>query len=104
MIFKQKRCEKAVLKNIVFNFAALSDIEESIYNPLNTARTNIIGNINVAIACIKSKVKKLIFASTIYVHSKQGGFYKVSKQSSNCFWKNFSKVQINYTILRFGTI
>ena len=78
-------------KNIVFNFAALSDIEESIYNPLNTAQINIIGNINVAIACIKSKVKKLIFASTIYVHSKQGGFYKVSKQSSELFLEEFFK-------------
>ena len=105
-ILNKKDVEKAVLKkNIVFNFAALSDIEESIYNPLNTAQINIIGNINVAIAFIKSKVKKLIFASTIYVHSKQGGFYKVSKQSSELFLEEFfQRYKLNYTILRFGTI
>lgn len=105
-ILNKKEVEKAVKKkNIVFNFAALSDIEESIYNPLNTAKINIIGNINVAIACNKNKVKKLIFASTIYVHSKQGGFYKVSKQSSELFLEEFfQRYKLNYTILRFGTI
>ena len=91
--------------DVVFNFAALSDIEESIQNPISAADINIIGNINIALACIKYKVKKLIFASTIYVHSNQGGFYKVSKQSSELFLEEFSKrFQLKYTTLRFGTI
>ena len=91
--------------DVIFNFAALSDIEESIQNPISAADINIIGNINIALACIKYKVKKLIFASTIYVHSNQGGFYKVSKQSSELFLEEFSKrFQLKYTTLRFGTI
>ena len=91
--------------DVVFNFAALSDIEESIHNPISAANINILGNINIALACIKNKIKKLIFASTIYVHSNQGGFYKVSKQSSELFLEEFSKrFHLKYTILRFGTI
>jgi UDP-glucose 4-epimerase len=92
-------------KDVVFNFAALSDIEESIQNPVGAANINIIGNMNIALACIKNKVKKLIFASTIYVHSDQGGFYKVSKQSSELFLEEFYKrFKLRYTTLRFGTI
>ena len=91
--------------DVVFNFAALSDIEESIQNPISAADINIIGNINIALACIKYKVKKLIFASTIYVHSNQGGFYKVSKQSSELFLEEYYKrKKLPYSILRFGTI
>ena len=105
-ILNKKRVDKAVAgQDIVFNFAAVSDIEESIKNPLDSAKINIIGNINVALACVKKKVKKLIFASTIYVHSSQGGFYKVSKKSSEMFLEEFFKrYKLKYTILRFGTI
>ena len=60
---------------------------------------------NVASACVESKIKKLIFASTIYVHSSQGGFYRVSKQSSELFLEEYYKRnKLNYTVLRFGTI
>lgn len=105
-ILNSTSVDKAVKKkDIVFNFAAITDIEESISNPLDTAKINIIGNVNIALACIKQNVKKLIFASTIYVHSSQGGFYKVSKQSSELFLEEFYKRnKLKYTVLRFGTI
>ncbi len=105
-ILNYKKIKKVVKnKDIVFNFAAISDIEESIKKPLLTAKVNILGNINIASASIESNVKKLIFASTIYVHSSQGGFYSVSKKSSEFFLEEFYKRnKLNYTVLRFGTI
>jgi UDP-glucose 4-epimerase len=105
-ILNSKSLDKAVKKkDIVFNFAAITDIEESISNPLDTAKINIIGNINIALSCIKQNIKKMIFASTIYVHSSQGGFYKVSKQSAELFLEEFYKRnKLKYTVLRFGTI
>ena len=59
-----------------------------------------------AIECaLKNNIKKYIFASTIYVHSSQGGFYKVSKQSSELFIEEYYKRRkLPYTILRFGTV
>ena len=105
-ILNKNLVDKAIKnKDIVFNFAAITDIEASINNPLDTAKINIIGNINIALSCIKQKAKKLIFASTIYVHSSQGGFYKVSKQSSELYLEEFYKRNnLKYTVLRFGTI
>ena len=70
LMFKALNKGKAVYveKPLALDLQSITDIEESIYNPLNTAKINIIGNINIAIACIKNKVKKLIFASTIYFY------------------------------------
>jgi len=91
--------------DVVYNFAAISDIEQSIREPLKTAEINILGNFNILLSCIKYKVKKFIFASTIYVHSSQGSFYRASKQSSELFIEEFRKrFGLNYTILRFGTV
>ena len=60
---------------------------------------------NATECALKNNIKKYIFASTIYVHSSQGGFYKVSKQSSELFIEEYYKRRkLPYTILRFGTV
>ena len=52
-----------------------------------------------------NKVKKYILASSIYANSSQGGFYRVSKQSSELMTAEYSKVfNLSFTILRFGSI
>jgi len=101
-----KKLDKAIKnKDIVYNYAAISDIEESIRKPLETIKTNILGNTLVLDLCVKHSVKKFIFGSTIYVHSSQGSFYKVSKQASELIIDEYKKkFKLNYTILRFGTI
>ncbi len=42
-----------------------------------TLETNIIGTQNVLEAAIKHKVRRFMFASTIYVYSELGSFYRV---------------------------
>ncbi len=96
-----------IIKNqdIVYNFAAISDIGESIKNPIGTAKNNILGNLLVLDLCVKNKVKKFIFASTIYVHSNQGSFYRVSKQASELFITEYKKrYGLDYSIIRFGSV
>lgn len=91
--------------NIVFHFAGVSDIEYSLRNPLKTININILGTYNVLKACLKNKVKRVIFGSTIYVQSSQGGFYKISKHASELLIREFKKrYKLNYTILRFGSV
>ena len=105
-IINKKKLEK-VIKNqdVVYNYAAISDIEKSFINPIKTIKTNILGNTLVLDLCVKHKVKKFIFGSTIYVHSSQGSFYRVSKQASELIINEYSKkYNLKYTILRFGTI
>ena len=65
----------------VYHFAAQADIGVSSEIPTQTITTNIIGTQNVLEAARKHKVKRFMFASTIYVYSELGSFYRVSKQA-----------------------
>jgi len=89
----------------VFNFAGIASLDESKTNPIEVINSNILGNINILEGCRKFKIKKYIFASTIYVFSKYGGLYKSSKQSCELFLKEYEKLfNLKYNILRFGTV
>lgn len=91
--------------DIVLHFASIADIAQANQNPLNAINVNLFGTINLLEACIKNKVKKIIFASSIYALSEQGGFYSTTKFSSEIFIKKYSKkYNLNYNILRFGSI
>jgi len=91
--------------DIVFNFAAISDIETSNLNPLESVRQNILGNANILEACRLFPVKRFIFASSVYVHSDKGGFYGTSKLSSEKLIEQYTKSYlIPHTILRFGSV
>jgi len=65
----------------VYHLAGVADIDEAVAKPRETVIQNIIGSINVIEACIKAGVEKLLYASTVYVYSDKGSFYRVSKQA-----------------------
>lgn len=48
----------------VFHYAAQIDIRKSVENPAESAKTNILGSINILESCKKFGVKKIVFAST----------------------------------------
>ena len=101
-----RKLEDAIKESdIVYHLAAMSDIGECMENPLMSAEINIIFTLKVLEFCRKYKIKRLIFASTIYIHSSQGGFYRVTKHASeNYIEEYYKKYSLNYTILRYGTI
>jgi len=105
-ILNKKLLEKAISKSdIVYNFAAIADIDQSISLPIETAKINILGELNVLELCKKYSVKRHVFASTIYVYSSSGNFYRCSKQSAESFIEEYNKLHnLNYTILRFGSL
>jgi len=89
----------------VFNFAGVADIGESNKNPLETIKANIIGSTNIFDICAKLKIKRVFFASTLYVYSSSGGFYKTTKQSLENILETYSKnFNLKYTVLRYGSI
>lgn len=89
----------------VYNFAGVADIEEANKFPLNTIKTNIIGCTNLLEAARINKIKKFIFASTLYVYSEAGSFYRCTKQTCELLIEEYQKQYgIDFTILRYGSL
>ena len=77
---------------IVYNFAALLDIDTAKYKPIETAKINILGTLNALILCKKYNIKKFIQASTIYATSEEGGFYAKSKRAAEDYIEEFKNI------------
>ena len=91
--------------DVVYHFAAQADIGSSGVDPTNTIKANIIGTQNILQASLNQKVSRILFASTIYVYSELGSFYRVSKQACEKIIEEYNKeFGLNYTILRYGSI
>ena len=91
--------------DVVYNFAAIADIQESYNDPIKTFKINILGSAYILKSCVVNKVQKYVLASSIYADSSQGGFYRVSKQSCELMTEEYGKVfDLNFTILRYGSI
>ena len=105
-ISDQNLLDKSIAEaNYVFNFAGVSDLNDCLLSPKETISSNIMGNVNVLEACVKNKITKFFYASTIYVHSVEGGFYRCSKQAAESYIEEYHKMfALNYTIIRFGSL
>ena len=105
-VLDREKLEEVITdSDVVYNFAALADLNKAIKQPIKTVEINILGNLNVLEACRLNKVKSFIYASTVYVYSREGGFYRCSKQSSEHYVQEYQKVYgLDYTILRYGSL
>lgn len=89
----------------VYNFAALADLNQALNQPIETVRVNILGNVNVLEVCRKHNVKRFMYASTVYVYSREGGFYRCSKQASEDYVEEYQRIYgLDFTILRYGSL
>lgn len=89
----------------VFHLAGIADIGQAARSPRETVERNIIGSTIVIQCCLKAKVERLLFASTVYVYSNHGSFYRVSKQASELLIEAFHEsFGLDYTILRYGSL
>lgn len=56
----------------VVHFAAKLIVPESVEKPFEYYETNVLGGLNVALACVKAGVKFLVFSSTAAVYGNPG--------------------------------
>lgn len=89
----------------VYNFAAIADLNEGLDRPIAVSEINIVGNTLVLDACRRHGVKRFVYASSIYVNSRDGGFYRCSKQAAEAFTEEYNRAYgLEYTILRYGSL
>jgi len=89
----------------VYNFAGIADLDDATTKPIETVKQNIEGTVNILEACRKVGAQRFIYASTVYVYSEKGGFYRCSKQAAEIYIEEFQRrYGIDYTILRYGTL
>jgi len=90
---------------IVYHFAALTDLDSVNNDPAPAIEINIAGTSNVLEACIEKNIERLIFSSSVYVYSKKGGIYKSTKQACELLINDYDKMyDLNYTIMQLGSV
>jgi len=98
--------EKSIAgSDIVYHFAALADLNDALDKPVETVRINVLGTVQALEASRKHNIKRFVYASTVYVYSREGGFYRCSKQASEHYVEEFYRAfGLDYTILRYGSL
>lgn len=92
-------------QEIVYHFAGLASLDDAATRPVDTIRQNITGTVNLLEACVEAGVKRFVYASSIYVYSGLGGFYRCSKQAAELYVEEYRKrYNLSFTILRFGSL
>lgn len=89
----------------VYHFAGIADIEESSLKPEETIKLNVLGAVSALNAARSANVSRFLYASTMYVYSPFGSFYRASKQSAEIIIEAYNKhYGLNYTLLRYGSL
>lgn len=97
--------EAAKGTSVVYNFAAIADIDEANDKPIPTATINVLGNMHALEAARIAGVRRFVFASSVYVYSESGSFYRASKQASERFTETYhERYGLDYSILRYGSL
>jgi UDP-glucose 4-epimerase len=91
--------------DVVYNFAALADLNQALDRAVDTVQVNVLGNVYVLEACRLNQVRRFVYASTVYVYSREGGFYRCSKQAAEHYVEEYQRLYgLDFTILRYGSL
>lgn len=113
---KINKCFREFLPDFVFHLAAITSKSSSDKNRI--FQTNVLGTTNILKACVKNKVKKIVFASSAAVYGNIARFpikenQKLSPLNPYGFSKADAESQIlsaskkynlNYSILRYSNV
>jgi len=105
-IFDKEQLERAMIGvSVVYYFAGVADIGDTKDDPKHTINMNVMGISNVLQEAVNSKIKRFVYASTMYVYSSHGSFYRASKQCAEIIIEAYSEeFSLDYTMLRYGSL
>ena len=98
---------KKILKgyDYVYHFGDIANLNYLYHKPELSINENVTNSVNLFRICKETKIKKILYSSSAYVNSSEGGFYKASKLSTEAYLREFGKIyNLNFTILRFGSL
>lgn len=89
----------------VYHLAAVADIDEAMNHPRAAVEVNILGTLNMLEAARAFGLKRFILASSVYVYSNQGSFYRTTKQACEGLVGDYQeRFGLEFTVLRFGSL
>jgi UDP-glucose 4-epimerase len=89
----------------VIHLGGFADLNAAKTRPLDTVHSNIVGTVHLLEAMRTHGVHRFLFASTAYVYSREGGFYRCSKQACESYIEEYSRTfGLRYTIIRYGSL
>ncbi len=92
-------------QDAVYHLAGFADLNLARTRPLDTVTANIGGTVALLEAMRAAGVSRFLFASTVYVYSREGGFYRCSKQACESYIEEYGlRFGLRYTVLRYGSL
>jgi len=92
-------------RDAVYHLAAVADIEEALGTPRKTVEINVLGTVNMLEAAREAKARRFVFASSIYVYSNEGSFYRTTKRACEQLIEDYrERFDLPFTVLRFGSL
>jgi UDP-glucose 4-epimerase len=90
---------------IVINYAGIADLNKAKEMPSECLAINVMGNCNILNGCVQKKVQKYAYASSAYVYSQHGSFYRISKRTCEEYVVEYGKkYALPYLVFRYGSL
>ena len=91
--------------SVLYHFAGVADIGQSREQPYETIESNVMGLTKVLEAAVKVGLRRFVYASTMYVYSSHGSFYRASKQAAEVIIEAYAEhFGLEFTLLRYGSL
>ena len=89
----------------VYHMAGIADIVDAKDRPLDAINLNVMGTALAMQEAINAGVERFVYASTMYVYSPYGSFYRASKQAAETIIEAYhEQFNIDFTFLRYGSL
>ena len=111
----QELCEECSFEEVAYllwhgelpnqaQLAAFNEAEAK-ERPYDTVHLNVMGTTIALEAAVKNRIERFVYASTMYVYSPFGSFYRASKQAAETIIEAYrDRFSLDYTLLRYGSL